>query len=284
MSTETQVAKIDKTLADSVLLRVNQFKNLGELKLPADYSPENALKSAWLLLLETKDRDNKPVLETCSKESIANALFSMVVQGLSPMKRQCSFIAYGGKLQMQREYAGSIALAKRYGGVKDVTANVIYKGDDFQYEIDGSTGRKKIVKHIQKFEDIEGNNILGAYATLIMEDGTTDVEVMTMKQINAAWQQGATKGNSPAHKGFPDQMAKKTVINRACKLRITTSDDSALIGDDETDYVVETHKEVLHNQANKGQEVEIEMDDEPVKPQAKSMVVEAEEVAEPSWS
>ncbi len=185
---------------------------------------------------------------------------------------------------MQREYAGSIALAKRYGGVKDVTANVIYKGDDFQYEIDGSTGRKKIVKHIQKFEDIEGNNILGAYATLIMEDGTTDVEVMTMKQINAAWQQGATKGNSPAHKGFPDQMAKKTVINRACKLRITTSDDSALIGDDETDYVVETHKEVLHNQANKGQEVEIEMDDEPVKPQAKSMVVEAEEVAEPSWS
>jgi recombination protein RecT len=39
---------------------------------------------------------------------------------------------------------------------------------------------------------------------------------------------GKAKGQSPAHKNFPDQMAKKTVLSRAVKLIIDTSDDSAL--------------------------------------------------------
>jgi recombination protein RecT len=62
----------------------------------------------------------------------------------------------------------------------------------------------------------------------ILEDGTKNLEVMNMAQIRKAWDQGATKGNSPAHKNFPDQMCKKTVTNRAVKLLISSSDDSAL--------------------------------------------------------
>ena len=56
-----------------------------------------------------------------------------------------------------------------------------------------------------------------------------------MSQIKAAWAQGAAKGNSPAHTKFPDQMAKKTVINRACKLLIRASDDAALFINDDTE-------------------------------------------------
>lgn len=52
-----------------------------------------------------------------------------------------------------------------------------------------------------------------------------------MSQIKAAWRQGPTKGESPAHKNFPDQMAIKTVINRALKIDINSSDDSALLDD-----------------------------------------------------
>ena len=48
--------------------------------------------------------------------------------------------------------------------------------------------------------------------------------------------QGATKGGSPAHKNFGDEMAKKTVIGRACKILIGMSDDSALFDEpDETE-------------------------------------------------
>jgi len=219
-------------VVDNVLSKVNQFEKLGQIRLPKDYSPENALKSAYLILKDQKDKSGTSVLDSCKKDSIANALLDMVVQGLSPMKKQCAFVPYGDQLTLVREYHGTIALAKRFGGVKDITANVIYQADEFAYQIDPETGRKKVTKHEQSLDNIDINAIKGAYAVLILEDGSTYTEVMTMVQIRTAWNQGAMKGGSPAHKNFTDQMSLKTVINRACKLFISSSDDGALFEDD----------------------------------------------------
>jgi len=212
-----------------VLTRVNEFQNAGQLTLPSDFSPENALKAAWFNLLETKDKGGKSVLDTCTKGSITNALFEMILQGLNPMKKQCAFIAYGDKLSMIREYHGTIALAKRFGGVKSANAHVIYDGDVFQYSYNNENGSVKVVKYEPKLENINHEKIKGAFAILILADGSEYIEVMNMAQIKNAWNQGAMKGQSPAHKNFPDQMAKKTVINRACKLFISSSDDGSII-------------------------------------------------------
>lgn len=225
--TETAaVAKKPTTLVDTTLARINEMKQLGNLNLPADYSAPNALNAAWLVLQEVKDLNKRPVLESCTRESIAYALLSMALQGLNPMKRQCSFIAYGNKLTLQREYQGSIAVAKRYG-LKSVVANAVFAGDEFAFEIEPETGRTKVTKHVPSWDSF-GGEVKGAYAIVEMEDGTKNVEVMSIQQIKKAWEQGATKGQSPAHKNFPDQMACKTVINRALKTIINSSDDSAL--------------------------------------------------------
>jgi len=245
----------NSNIVDSVLAKVNQFEKLGEIRLPKDFSAENALKSAYLILQEQTDNDNKSVLESCSRESIANSLLDMVVQGLSPMKKQCAFVPYGGKLTLVREYHGTIALAKRFGAVKDISSNVIYENDKFEYTIDPDTGRKKVIKHEQSLDNIDINKIKGAYATLILGDDTTYTEVMTIVQIKTAWNQGYAKGESPAHKNFTDQMAIKTVINRACKLFISSSDDGALFGDDEpkrdiTEQRAETEIEKNANKEN----------------------------------
>jgi len=240
----TALANIEKTIADSVLRRIQTFTANKDIRLPENYSPENALKSAWLILLEAKDKDNKPVLEVCTKESIANALLNMVLQGLNPVKKQCDFIAYGTKLTMMREYHGTMALAKRYGGIKEAVGNVIFEGDEFEYSID-SRGYKKVTKHIQGIDNIDAAKIKGAYAALLFEDSERQpfVEIMTMAQIRQAWMQGATKGASPAHKNFPDQMAIKTVIGRACKLFISSSDDSALFDDIENDNFAQASRD-----------------------------------------
>ncbi len=258
------VATIQKTIADSVLARVQQFTANKDIRLPSDYSPENALKSAWLVLLETKDKTGSPVLSVCTRESIANALLNMVLQVLNPVKKQCDFIAYGDKLTLQREYHGTIALARRYGAVREAVGNVVYEGDEFEYSIDES-GYKKIVKHVQALENIDVNNIKGAYATLLFEDGKREpyVEIMTIAQIRQAWMQGATKGASPAHKNFPDQMAVKTVISRACKLFISSSDDSSLF-DDENDNFITASKEKIAAGANK-EEIAMDIPSEAVK-------------------
>lgn len=243
-------ATIDKTLADAVLNKVKVFTANKDLRLPPDYSPENALKSAWLILLETKDSQKRPVLEVCTKESIANSLLKMVLLGLNPLKSQCDFIAYGNKLSCDLNYFGNYALAKRLGDVKEVVPIIVYEGDTFEYEI--KDGVKKVTKHIQSFENIDINKIKGAYATVYFNDPehTPHIEIMTMAQIRQAWMQGAMKGNSPAHKNFPDQMGAKTVISRACKLFINASDDSEL-GIEAGDTKTIQSRQEIHDNANR---------------------------------
>lgn len=251
----TAVATQKKDLTSQVLEKIEAFKQSGELRIPKDYSPENALKSAYLVLAETKNRDGKSALEHCTKESVADALLKMVVWGLSPLKKQCDFIMYANKLECSIEYTGNIVLAKRYGNLKEIKAHAIFKGDEFDFEIDSETGRTKIIQHKSSLSNLGNKEVVGAYAVMEMNDGTKDVEIMSIEMIRSAWNQGAMKGNSPAHKNFPDQMAKKTVINRACKLLIRGSDDSVLFQDDDEiktiDVVAEElkHEEVTY--ANK---------------------------------
>ena len=229
-----------KEVVEFVLGRIAQFQTMGDLKLPANYSAENSVRAAWLLL---QDGD---ILTKCSPASIANALLKMVLQGLNPNKHQCAFIPYGNKLTMQREYAGSIAIAKR-NGMKSVPAQVVYEGDEFEFLVDPETALKKITKHVQTIASITSGKIIAAYAMVELNDGRKSVEIMTMQQIQSAWNMGATKGQSPAHKNFPDQMCMKTVINRAIKLLINSSDDSDLFDEDDAN-VVETKAEVVQKE------------------------------------
>lgn len=278
MSENKSVALQEKNVTDKVLSRIKELESTGDITMPANYSYTNALKSAYLILNETVDKNGKSALQTCSQSSIINALLDMTIQGLSPSKKQCYFIAFGGKLQLMKSYLGNIAATKRLKGVKNVFANCIYQGDEFDYELDLDTGLKKITKHNQKFENIDINKILGAYAVVVMEDGLNYVEVMNINQIKNSWNQGAAKGNSMAHKNFTDEMAKKTVINRACKNFVCTSDDSDLVIEsinrsneyNPEDIIESTHEEVKQEiQENANQEV-IDIPIEEVKEEIKN--------------
>lgn len=227
--TELAQAKGPKNITEVVQNKVADMTRRGEIVMPADYSPENALKSAWLKLQEVEDKNHNKALDICTKGSIANSLLDMVVQGLTPGKNQCYFVVYGKRLTLTRSYMGTIAVAKRFSDVTDVYANCVYEGDTFKYQIDPKTGLKEITVHEQDFMNIDINKIKGAYAVILRRDKAPYVEVMTWEQIKKAWGQGATKGNSPAHKNFAEEMAKKTVINRACKLFVNTSSDAAVL-------------------------------------------------------
>lgn len=223
--TNNSVAIIQKDITDDVNQSLGRLEEEG-LQLPENYNASNALKSAFFKLQETKDRTGKPALEVCSKASVANALLDMVVQGLSPAKTQCYFIVYGTQLQMTRSYFGTQAVLKRLENVEDIWANVIYDGDVFDYEIVG--GREKLIKHETNFLNRD-NDILGAYAVVKQADGEEILEPMTRKEIEASWSQSKT--SRAVHKKFPQEMAKRTVINRAAKSYINTSDDSDLLVD-----------------------------------------------------
>ena len=222
MTQQNQVALIQKDITDDINRSLTRLQDEG-LVLPNNYNHSNALKSAFFALQEVKDRSGKPALEVCTKASIANTLLDMVTQGLSPAKKQCYFIVYGSQLQLNRSYFGTQAVLKRLNNVKDIWANVIFEGDEFLYEID--RGREKLVSHSTKFENRD-NKILGAYAVIQTADDQELLTVMTKKEIDTSWTQAKTKN---VQDKFPAEMAKRTVINRAAKAFINTSDDSDLL-------------------------------------------------------
>ena len=234
---QNQLAIIKRDVVDIVSAKINEFTNSGELHLPEDYSAPNAMKSAFLILQDTVDRNNHPALEVCTKNSVANALLSMAVQGLNPDKKQAYFICYGTSLTCQRSYFGSMALAKRADPtIEDFPAEVIYEGDKLSYEI--VNGKKIITLHEQTFANVNKDKIIGAYAMVMGEGGEVKSTcLMTMDEIKQSWKQskmkpvnndGTIKAGS-THEKFTADMAKRTVINKVCKPIINSSSDAQLI-------------------------------------------------------
>ena len=221
--------EIKKGTIDIAEKKIFEMQENNEINLPEDYSVGNALKSAWLKLQETKDRSGKPVLQSCTRTSIMNALLDTAVQGLNPSKDQVYYIAYGNKLSAMRSYFGNIALAKRVANVREVNAAVIYKGD--KVKIDVVNGNRKIKAHETSWDNQNDDNVQGGYVIISFNDDRPDRHtIMTLEECKQAWKQGKIykeNGGSP-HNKFTAEMVKKTIINRATKPLIKGSSDSYL--------------------------------------------------------
>jgi len=226
-----------RSVVDIVAEKVNAFISNGELHLPRNYSVENALKSAYLVLNTVKDKNDKPALEVCTKASVANAVLDMIVQGLNPGKKQVYFIVYGNTVIAQRSYFGSMAVAEMVNpAIKDWGYNVVYEGDTFKYGI--HNGKAAVIEHAQELENIEKANIKAAYAMALDKDGNPiKTEIMTIDEIHQAWKmskmkpfddKGELKPDS-THGKFARDMALKTVINKTAKFIINASSDNALL-------------------------------------------------------
>ena len=196
---------VNNAFVDGLVVQLQQKEKFG-LTFPKGYNYANELMGAYLILKETYDNNKKCVLESCSQVSIANTLMDMVTMGLSMQKKQCYPVAYGGKLQCQ----------------VSVDAMCIYEGDEFKYHIENA--RIVIDSHTQDFMNINIDKIIGAYAIVTMDDGDQYVELMNISMIKQAWKQGFgyKENGSGTHQKFTDQMAMKTVKNRALKYIIRT--------------------------------------------------------------
>lgn len=213
-------------------------KEKAGLCFPANYSVKNAVQSAFLMLREAETKDGRPLLEVCTQDSVVQSLMQMATQGLNPIKKQCYFVAYGSKCKLVPSYFGTLAILNRVKNLKrQPVANVVRQGDVFEYGYDMESMQLTIYKHETKIDNLD-NPIVAAYA-IIVTDKERVVEIMSRKQLELAWAQGQSwksaekKGyESATHKNFPEEMAKKSVLNRAAKKLINATDDSAIMNDE----------------------------------------------------
>ncbi|HIB3238230.1 TPA: recombinase RecT, partial [Enterococcus faecium] len=142
----------------------------------------------------------------------------------------------GNKVQLMRSYFGTMAVLDRVTGGADITPVVVRQGDEFEVAMDGPN--MVVKKHETKFENLD-NEIIAAYVVIKLANGKETTTVMTKKQIDHSWAKSKMKGSGP-QKEFPEEMAKRTVINRAAKTLINTSNDN--------DLLVQAAKDTLENE------------------------------------
>lgn len=228
---QNQVAQKEKQNAfvTQVAKKIEDMKQQGQINLPDNYSAVNALQAAYFTLTEVSFSDKTALIDKVTPESVAFALQDMAIQGLSVAKKQGYFVPYGNKLQFLRSYHGTQAVLKRLHGVKDIWANVIWKGEEFEVEYN-ERGQLAFKGHKVNWKAATGKkeDIEGAYCIIEREDGTQFLTVMTMDEILTAWSTAKTQN---VQNKYPQEMAKRTVINRASKAFINTSDDSDLLID-----------------------------------------------------
>jgi recombination protein RecT len=168
--------------------------------LPHQVRPERFLQIAYAACKQTD-------LSRCSPESVASAIFACARLGLmpDPVLGHVYIIPYGNVATVIPGYRGLIDLARR-GGLTSVGSYLVRDGDEFDFWID-SDGPQ--IKHRPRFSE---NPVTHAYCRATMASGERQIEVMTIKEINAIAK------DTPVWRKHRDEMIRKCPIRRAAKL------------------------------------------------------------------
>lgn len=220
--TETALAKTEPVPLDKITGPVGGWDTMAKVlasKLPEMERVVNAAltpeKLTQLALTAMKNSKGAKKILQCTGLSVAKTFMDLAMTGLSPAPQLglVCFVPYGKELQLQIEYRGFIALAKRSGDVSYITADVVREGDDFSY----LRGTEQFLRHVPRGE----GEATHYYALVRFKDGSSDFRVMTKAQVEKhrdkfSKQYMATK--SGPWKDHPDPMGMKTCIRLLCKL------------------------------------------------------------------
>lgn len=179
-----------------------------ESALPKDFNRERFVQNCLSVINE------KPELAKINRAQLQLGLLKAAYLGLDFMNRECYLIPYGNSVQFQTDYKGEIKFTKKYSirPIKDIYAKVVRSGDSFEERI--VDGHPTI-----DFKPIpfNGEDIVGAFAVVLYQDGGMEYEVMSVADINSVRNNYSKASQSKAWKNSFDQMCVKTVLRRLCK-------------------------------------------------------------------
>lgn len=217
VSTEKQSALIASEATQWLLGDIEA----GKISAVPGYNVGSEVTSALLKIMQTTDRNGKGAIEVCTKDSILLFLRDMAIQGLSVTRSQCYPIVYGNKLQLMRSYFGTQTVFQRMFPNLRVTANVLYQGDTYSLRRD-EVGDFDYISDVSVSLENRDKPIVAAYGSIIDVASRERVYgcVMTIAEIRKSWSHAKT---DKVQKEFPQEMAKRTLINRMLKSYVNAS-------------------------------------------------------------
>ncbi len=213
----------------------DRLADLIERKLPdiARALPKHLDPDRMARIATTAIRLN-PKLGECAPVSFLGCLLISAQLGLEPNTPAGEGYLIPRRIHGQMEctwltgYRGWMKLARQSGAVKSIWAEVVYRGDVFEYE----KGEYPKLSHRPGDHDEDPDDITHAYAVADLGRDTRLSVVLTRRKINKAMAASQSGSKGPWGKHF-DEMAKKTAIHRLSKLLPTSAELNTALGLDD---------------------------------------------------
>lgn len=179
-----------------------------------------------------------PKLAECSPATILSCVMKCSALGLEPSAvdglGRAYILPYRSKQGMQAQlilgYKGMIALARRSGEIKDISARAVYEGDEFDY----SFGLDEHLSHKPAARDHkDGEKPTHVYMVAHFKDGGHYMDVMTFQEVEAVRKRSKAANNGPWVTDY-EAMAKKTVIRRTFPYLPVSVEAQSAAASDET--------------------------------------------------
>jgi len=181
------------------------------LALPRQMTPDRMVRVAMTSIQRT------PKLLDCDPRSLVAAIIQASQLGLEPdgALGHAYLVPYGNTVTFIPGYRGLIDLARRSGQVSTIEACAVYPGDTFIYE----RGLEPRLIHRPQLtdEDPPQGTLQYVYAVCKLRDGGVQYDVMSKGRVEAIRKRSKAGNNGPWVTDY-EEMAKKTVLRRLCKL------------------------------------------------------------------
>ena len=160
-----------------------------------------------------------PLLLQCTPQSIVRSVLQGAELGLTPGSALNSayLVPFKNKgdvyeAQLIVSAQGLVELAYRSGLISFISAEVVFEGDEFEYEL----GLNPVLRHVPADETVDPAKITHAYMVVGFKDGSKQFRVMTRKQIDRIRSISKAANSGPWVNHYAE-MAKKTVVKNGMK-------------------------------------------------------------------
>lgn len=179
----------------------------------------------FIRIVHTTLRLNPSIAEASTK-SILGACMKAAADGLALDGREAALIVYRGKDGPEARYqpmvAGIHKKVRQSGEISVFNSFLVYENDDFSI----TYGMAPSVNHTPHLKGARGD-IIGCYAVCKFKTGDSDLEWMTIDEIEAIRARSKAKNAGPWVTDW-GEMARKTVIRRMSK-RLPMGDAASMV-------------------------------------------------------
>lgn len=171
---------------------------------------------------------NNPTILNCNQDSILKACQKAAQDGLVIDGREAAIVPFKDQAQYMPMLAGILKKLRNSGELSTITAQAVYSNDPFNY----NPAMDDVPNHSPDWFGDRGD-MIGVYAIAKMKDGSSAVEIMSLRDIEKVRAVSRGKDRGPWVDWY-EEMAKKTVVRRLCKYLPSSADvDQLLDRDDE---------------------------------------------------